>query len=63
MDVVDLDKLATIIESPVVTEARRRRFAAMFARPVETAETAPEDERLGCADSNVAVGPWPNAQI
>lgn len=63
MDAVDFDKLATIIESPAVTEARRRRFAAVFARPVETVEAVAEGERTGCADSNVTVGPWPDARV
>jgi len=69
MDTVDLDKLATIVESPAVTEARRRRFAELFAAPVEPAWRAGPVTRLEAADlggltaANVTVGPWPNARI
>ncbi len=69
MDKVDLDKLATIIESPAVTEARRRRFAELFAAPVEPAWRAslvprPEAADLeGLTAANVTIGPWPNTRI
>ena len=64
MDRVDLDKLATIIESPAVTEARRRRFAELFAAPVEPVwrvSTEPRNDFVefnGLAAANVTVGPW-----
>lgn len=64
METVDLDKLATIIESPAVTEARRRRFAqifaapAMLARPTSEASAPDGADLAGLASANVHVGPW-----
>ena len=64
MDGVDLDKLATIIESPAVTEARRRRFAKIFAAPVTPAMLASATLARGGADlaelpsANIHIGPW-----
>lgn len=64
MDRVDLEKLATIIESPAVTEARRRRFAELFSAPVEQAwrvSAAPRTDLVelnGLAAANVTIGPW-----
>lgn len=69
MDRVDLDKLATIIESPEVTEARRRRFAELFSTPVEPVwpDSALLGRQLelvelsGLTAANVTIGPWGNA--
>jgi hypothetical protein len=63
MDKVDLEKLATIVESPAVTNARRQRFAKIFAEPVPAAQSpitvaASDCVVSGLAAANVTIGPW-----
>jgi hypothetical protein len=62
MDQVDLEKLATIVESPAVTSARRQRFAKIFGAPVAPARPAnaasQRAELSGLAAANVHIGPW-----